>query len=60
MFVFISALSPGRRCNLVEPVLDVCLCLEEQHYSVMYIFVNFYIFFFLFRKEEIPYIKKPA
>ena len=38
----------------MEPVLDVCLCLEveEQHYSVMYIFVHFYIFFFLFCKEK--------
>ena len=27
----------------MEPALDVCLYLEEQHYSVMYIFVHFYI-----------------
>jgi len=37
----------------MEPVLDVRLCLEEQHYSVMYIFVHFYIFSFCFVKKKL-------
>ena len=51
MFVFISALCWKTWCNLVEPVLDLRLYLEEQRYSVMYIFVNTYILSFCFEKN---------
>ena len=53
MFVFISALLEDMIQPYVEPVLDDCLCLEEQHYSVMYIFVHCYIFSFCFVKKKI-------
>ena len=52
MFVFISALSAGRHVATLWSLY--CLCLEEQHYSVMYIFVNFYIFSFRFEKKTFP------
>ena len=51
MFVFISALSAAALWSLYWMVR---LCLEEQHYSVMYIFVHFYIFSFCFVKKKFP------
>ena len=52
MFVFISALSAGRHDATLWSLVDVRLWLEEQHYSVMYIFVHFYIFSFCFVKKK--------
>ena len=53
MFVFISALSAGRHdAALWNLCWMSASALEEQDYSVMYIFVHFYIFSFCFVKKK--------
>ena len=63
MFVFISVLSAGRHDATLWSLHWMsasALKVEEQYYSVTYIFVHFKKKIFLFCKEEIPDMKKPA
>ena len=60
MFVFISALSAGRHDATLWSLHWMSTSALKSNITQLCTFLFTFTFFFLFCKEEIPYIKKPA
>ena len=60
MFVFISALSAGRHDATLWSLHWMSTSALKSNITQLCTFLFTFNFFFLFWKEEIPYIKKPA